>query len=180
MKAITLKTAALIGLIIFILGFAAGFAVSKHMYKCEEAPVVSAVREIKTVRDTVKAKVPPAVKETVKRKETARLKIKPSVGTKTPTIVNDSLAGTAEVEIPITTKIYETPNYRAVVSGFRPSLDSMEVYRDTRTITETVTKLQPARRKWLALTVGPSIGYNLNGEIVPSASVTLGIILLSK
>lgn len=39
------------------------------------------------------------------------------------------------VLIPITSKEYKTDNYRAIVSGYKPSLDFMEVFKDKEIVT---------------------------------------------
>lgn len=41
---------------------------------------------------------------------------------------------TADVIIPISQKVYETPDYKAYVSGFRVSMDSIFINRQTTTI----------------------------------------------
>ena len=59
------------------------------------------------------------------------------------------------VEIPIMQKSYETDRYRAYVSGFRPSLDSIFVYDRTEVITNTIT----VNKKPPAIQVGVIGGY---------------------
>lgn len=185
------STAGLIGLFIFVIAFACGFAVSRKYSPCVELPVVNVSRDTVTVRDTVAGKVLPPRTQTIIRVDTVRLQINPVDGGKfeTDTNTRQSIPDTTttprkgpngEILVPISRKVFQTDDYKAVVSGWRPSLDTIEIYRDTRTITETVTKLQPAKRKWLALTVGPSVGYGLDKQIRPAISATLGIILISK
>ncbi|WP_289290009.1 DUF6808 domain-containing protein [Muribaculum intestinale] len=58
------------------------------------------------------------------------------------------------VAIPIERKTYTTPDYRAVVEGYRPALVEMEVYRQTNIVTVTPTSAKPKR--W---GVGLQIGY---------------------
>lgn len=82
-------------------------------------------------------------------------------------VVHDSVA----VEIPITQRLYEGERYRAWVSGFRPSLDSIEVYSTTTTI--TMPKEKPKRwgvgiqagygagRNGLQPYIGVGVSYNL-------------------
>ena len=53
-----------------------------------------------------------------------------------------------QVEIPIEQKVYEDTTYRAVVSGFRPSLDSLLLKVPTTYITNTATQYVPKFRKW--------------------------------
>lgn len=91
-------------------------------------------------------------------------------------IIHDTLPGTHDsvpvvVDIPITAKIYQDSNYRAVVSGYRPSLDSLQIYRKTIIITKPY-KVQPrwsvgltggygATKDGLSPFVGIGITYNL-------------------
>ncbi len=59
------------------------------------------------------------------------------------------------VAIPIERKEYRTDDYRAVISGYRPSLDVMEVYRKTQTVTVT-----PKPKRW---GIGPQVGVGYPG-----------------
>jgi len=166
-----------IALLIFGLGVLLGSFVFPS---CKETPA-SYSREVVVVRDTIKVKTPEPVVDRIVRADAVRLPLhvkKAIAVTKTAALVKSVLKDSATVDVPISTKVYKTDSYRAVVSGFRVKLDSMEVYRDTRTITEKI-QLKP-RRKWLALSVGPSVGVDINGQIAPSLSVTLGLILISK
>lgn len=55
--------------------------------------------------------------------------------------------------------VYKDTNYRAVVSGVQPRLDSIEVY--SKTITETITKIiqVPDTKRW-GFGVNVSAGYD--------------------
>ena len=107
------------------------------------------------IRDTVRATIPQPVKETPKRIDTVYLPI--LIDTTTDrTVESDSIS----VLIPITSKEYETDDYRAIVSGYKPSLDFMEVYRDKEII--TLSPLQKKKHWGLGLQTGygyPSGGY---------------------
>lgn len=59
------------------------------------------------------------------------------------------------VLIPIERKEYRTEDYRAVVSGYKPSLDVMEVFRRTQTVTVT-----PKPKRW---GIGPQVGFGMPG-----------------
>lgn len=98
-----------------------------------------------------------------------------SIAKDTPAITPDGQG----VTIPIERKTYQDEGYKAVVEGWRPKLVSMEVYPKTEYVTRTETVIQKKRPIW-ALTVGPSVGYGLDGKIVPTAAVTLGLVLISK
>lgn len=101
------------------------------------------------VRDTIVDIVLMPVKETLKRTDTVYLPI--LIDTTTDrTVEGDSIP----VLIPITSKEYKTDDYRAVVSGYKPSLDFMEVYRDNKII--TLSPLQKKKRWGLGLQAGYS------------------------
>ena len=81
-------------------------------------------------------------------------------------IVKDSV----EVEIPITQKVYESEDYKAYVSGYMPSLDSINVYRHT--IETTITK--PAPR--LSIGVQSGIGYGIiSKQVEPYVGIGINI-----
>ncbi len=64
------------------------------------------------------------------------------------------------VLVPIERKVYSTPDYRAVISGFRPNLDSMEVFPKTKVVTQTIETVKPAKRKWIQFGIGIGAGYD--------------------
>ena len=59
---------------------------------------------------------------------------------------------TVYVRVPKETKTYEGKDYKAQVSGYRPSLDWIEVYPETKYITKFVTP----RKRW---GIGVQVGY---------------------
>lgn len=75
-----------------------------------------------------------------------------------------------EVELPITQKVYGDSTYRAWVSGYRPSLDSIEVYRKTVTIERTL--VQKPKRWSIGVTGGYGYGL-LHGR--PDVFVGVGV-----
>lgn len=74
-----------------------------------------------------------------------------------PIIVDSSIVDSiiyhdsAKVAIPIETKEYKTDYYKAVISGYKPNLELMEVYTKTQTITVT-----PKKKRW---GLGVHVGY---------------------
>lgn len=72
------------------------------------------------------------------------------------------------VAIPIETKEYKTDNYRAIVSGYKPNLDLMEVYSKTQTITIT-----PKKQRW---GLGLHAGYGYPGGWYIGAGISYNII----
>lgn len=99
------------------------------------------------IRDTVRDTIPKPVKETLKRTDTVYLPILMDTTTDRA-LESDSVP----VLIPITSKEYNTDDYRAVVSGYNPTLDSMEIYRDMKII--TLTPVQKRKRWGLGLQTG--------------------------
>ena len=59
------------------------------------------------------------------------------------------------VAVPVERRVYATADYRAVVEGYRPSLVSMELYRQTQVVTERPVA-RP--RRW---GIGLQAGYGL-------------------
>ena len=89
-----------------------------------------------------------------------------------PTASADSVAVALEIE----TRTYEDSLYRAQVSGpavadYRPSLDWIEVYGRTNTITRTET-----RRHRFAVTAGVGAAYTPQG-FQPTVGVQVGVVL---
>ena len=81
-----------------------------------------------------------------------------------------SVPDSAFVDVPIERKVYQEDSvYRAVVSGYRPSLDSLLIFSKTTTITvtNTVPEYVPApRRRWsFGITAGPSVLVTPDGRI---------------
>jgi len=66
------------------------------------------------------------------------------------------------VEVPITSKHYQSPEYDAWVSGYEPSLDSIKVYQRTEYITERITISKPPN-KW-ELNAVAGIDYNVTTQ----------------
>ena len=104
-------------------------------------------RDTLTIRDTIRDSIP--VPFTVRFDHYDTLYIPLYIDS----IVTDSVL--VPVSIPIERKEYVTEDYRAVVSGYRPSLDVMEVFRKTQTVT--------VREKPKRLGIGPQVGVGYPG-----------------
>ena len=63
------------------------------------------------------------------------------------------------VLVPISRKVYEGEDYRAVVSGFRASLDTLDIFRKTQTVTNTVVQRVEVPGKPKRWGIGVSAGY---------------------
>ena len=97
-----------------------------------------------TVRDTV---LVPEVRY-LTRVDTVLLKV-PGDTVKVPVLV------------PISRNVYEGEDYRAVVSGFRVSLDTLDIFRKTQTVTNTVVQRVEVPGKPKRWGIGVSAGYAL-------------------
>ncbi|SCH16002.1 DUF6808 domain-containing protein [uncultured Bacteroides sp.] len=80
-------------------------------------------------------------------------------------IVRDTLYNTDSVPVPINlpieTKVYEDTTYRAVVSGYRASLDSIYIFNKNQI--HTINKITYKTKKWnFSPSVG--IGYGMFGR----------------
>lgn len=83
---------------------------------------------------------------------------------------------TVQVDVPIERKVYaEDSLYRAVVSGWRPSLDSLTIYPTETTITITNTIRTPAPRWSLGVAAGPSVLATPSGSIHAGLGATIGL-----
>ena len=65
------------------------------------------------------------------------------------------------VLVPISRNVYEGEDYRAVVSGFRASLDTLDIFRKTQTVTNTVVQRVEVPGKPKRWGIGVSAGYAL-------------------
>lgn len=77
------------------------------------------------------------------------------------------------VRIPVEQKVFSDSLYKLQVSGYRPSLDWIEVYPTTIKVTETIQ--EKSRKRW---GVGVQVGYGaaLNDkQVVLSPYIGLGI-----
>lgn len=112
------------------------------------------------VRDTIMRDRPVFVDRYLVRTDTVKLAVHDT------TLRVDSVL----VDVPIERRIYEEDSlYRAVVSGYRPSLDSLLVYRTTTEITKFVPV--PVKKRW---GVGIQAGYGFSSKGI-SPYVGVGI-----
>lgn len=84
-----------------------------------------------------------------------------------PLLVDDGEVDSVPFSIPIESKEYRTEQYRAIISGYRPSLDFMETYNTTQTITIT-----PKRKRW---GLGLQTGYGYPTGWYVGAGVTFNL-----
>lgn len=114
-----------------------------------------------TIVDTVVVREPVAVSHEVVRYVTVRVPVRDTVFEENyaqdlPEIIRDSV----EVELPITRRVYADSMYRAVVSGWMPRLEEVEVYPRTVVRRETVV-----RRDRLGVGVQGGLGVTPKGVL---------------
>ena len=99
-------------------------------------------------------------------------RVKPIYIASTPEIRIDTLYlhDTIAVPVPIERRVYADSNYRAVVSGWHPSLDSISVYPETRVITIERERVEKERSRW-GLGIQAGAGLSANGAAVPYVGV---------
>lgn len=71
------------------------------------------------------------------------------------------------VEIPITQKVYETDRYRAVVSGYKPSLDDIYIYQPTQ-----IVQVKSKPKRW---GIGIQVGYGVTVKGTPQFCPYIGV-----
>lgn len=103
------------------------------------------------VRDTVRETVLVPKARSLTRVDTVLLKV-PGDTVEVPVLV------------PISHKVYEGEDYRAVVSGFRASLDTLDIFRKTQTVTNTVVQRVEVPGKPKRWGIGVSAGYALTPQ----------------
>ena len=78
-----------------------------------------------------------------------------------------SIHDTTYIALQFEKKVYQDSAYRAIVSGFKPSLDEIEVYQKTQTIVKTITEYQRPE-----LSVSPMIKISTGpGYVTPGVSM---------
>lgn len=99
--------------------------------------------------DTLKERVPYPVYETV-------IQTIPEPFPVYITLEGDTVREPIYVSVPITKKEYKTDDYRLSISGYKPNLDDIEIYRKTEYITRTIS----SRRWGIGAIAGYGVGKN--------------------
>ena len=82
---------------------------------------------------------------------------------------------TTFVQLPKGRKEYSGKDYRAVVSGYQPSLDLIQVFPETKTVTKTISVPSRKRSHWsIALQAGYGLTIHDN-RITPIPYIGAGI-----
>lgn len=88
-------------------------------------------------------------------------------------ISSDNIPDSIAVDIPITQKVYEDSLYRAYVSGYRPSLDSLIIFprHDITTVTNGYTYPKSRQKRW---GIGIHVGYGMTMSRTPQFTPYIG------
>ena len=88
-------------------------------------------------------------------------------------IPSDNIPDSIAVDIPITQKVYEDSLYRAYVSGYRPSLDSLIIFprHDITTVTNGYTYPKSRQKRW---GIGIHVGYGMTMSRTPQFTPYIG------
>lgn len=142
-----MKTAVLV--LLAVLALAGSYLLGRRSVK----PEIVEIHRTDTVvvRDTVRETVLVPEVRYLTRVDTVLLKV-PGDAVKVPVLV------------PISRKVYEGEDYRAVVSGFRASLDTLDIFRRTQTVTNTVVQRVEVPGKPKRWGIGVSAGYALTPQ----------------
>lgn len=128
-----------------------------------QTQIDSAPRDSVTVRDTVTIDKP--VPKLVYISDTLLV----------PVTVRDTVRvrDTTFIALPKETRLYEKDSYRAVVSGYKPSLDEITVYPTTTTVTVKVPVPTQDTKHWGVGLIG-GYGFSLSDSRV-TASPFIGV-----
>lgn len=91
--------------------------------------------------------------------------------------VRDTLRLHDTLFIPITIekRVYKDSLYRAEISGYKPSLDKIEIYQQTRTITKVEQVLVKDKKRWgLGIQAGYGVGIH-SGVVYTTPYIGVGV-----
>lgn len=150
----------ILALVAFVLSFGAGYHVGSHR------PVEVVRDTVEVVRvDTIVVEKPVAVYNRIV--DTMRVPVRVCDTIR----VRDSVY----IELPREQAFYQDSAYRAWVSGYRPALDSIEVYQKTKVVTITETVQEPRKRWGFGVTAGYGASIGADRSVTLSPFVGVGI-----
>ena len=82
-------------------------------------------------------------------------------------------------DIPIERKIYQDDDYRAVISGYKPNIDTLQIFRKDSLIYTTIERERTIIRDYSRWTLGVSGGYAItNKGFTPFIGVSINYDLI--
>ena len=93
-----------------------------------------------------------------------------------PVPITDTLMlhDTVFVHLPIEQLQYSDPRYTAWVSGYRPQLDSIRIYKTTEYITKEIKTVAKPKRWGIGLQAGYGVSLH-NGQVFPAPYIGVGL-----
>ena len=93
-----------------------------------------------------------------------------------PVPITDTLMlhDTVFVHLPIEQRQYGDTRYTAWVSGYRPQLDSIQIYQTTEYITKEMKKATKSKRWGIGLQAGYGVSLH-NGQLFPAPYIGVGL-----
>lgn len=141
-----------------------GVGVVVNEYKNSRHPNVEVQIDTTVIHDTIYIDKP--VLQKVAVTDTLRL----------PVLTRDTLMlhDTVLVHLPIEQRQYGDPRYTAWVSGYRPQLDSIQIYQRTEYITKEIKTVSKPKRWGIGLQAGYGVSLH-DGRIQPVPYIGLGL-----
>ena len=93
-----------------------------------------------------------------------------------PVPITDTLMlhDTVLVNLPIEQRQYSDPRYTAWVSGYRPQLDSIQIYQRTEYITKEIKTVAKPKRWGIGLQAGYGVSLH-NGQVFTAPYIGVGL-----
>src|SRR5574344_353713 len=93
-----------------------------------------------------------------------------------PVPITDTLMlhDTVLVHLPIEQRQYGDPRYTAWVSGYRPQLDSIQIYQTTEYITKEIKTVTKPKRWGIGLQAGYGVALH-NNQVFPAPYIGIGL-----
>ena len=157
--------------IVFLLAVIGLFSIDRCNRKKDLLPETVIQVDTIYIHDTIRIVKP--VPQRIKTVDTFRIVLKDTIREKDTVYLN----------LPREQKIYREENYHAWISGYRPALDSIHIFRNThQVITSTTIPQKPAKpRRWgIGIQAGYGLTYQQNTiQPVPYIGIGLSYHLLS-
>lgn len=155
------KNIIILSVCLLLAGMVAGWFIRKGVAESDAHETVVLLDTL-VVRDTVRERYPVYVERTVT--DTMLVAFTDTV----------RISDTVYVRLPREQKRYADTNYVAWVSGYRPRLDSIEVYQATRYVTKEIILPGPARKWGIGIQAGYGIGL-AGGKVTGMPYIGIGV-----
>ena len=151
--------------IVFLLAVIGLFSIDRCNRKKDLLPETIVQVDTIYIHDTIRIVKP--VPQRIKTVDTFRIVLKDTIREKDTVYLN----------LPREQKIYREENYHAWISGYRPALDSIHIFRNThQVITSTTIRQKPNKpRRWgIGIQAGYGLTYHQN-TIHPVPYIGIGL-----